>query len=283
VLLPKLKDHDVKTVDLCWFGGKADYEMNFWEAPLDGIEAIIHLAGIANDPTGELDPKVTWETNVLGTAILAQKCLKAGVKRFIYASSGSVYGISPDEVKEDSPLVPVSEYNKSKMVAERVILSYKDDMVVQIVRPATVCGWSPRMRLDVMVNSFVIQALDKGAIQFNGGEQYRPNIHIQDMTDLYVWLLDHAEVQGIFNAGFENLKIKDIAKAVSSRIGCDVISKVSTDPRSYRISSKRLLEAGFEPRKGILDAISELVSRYNRGQLRDSDECYNLKTMRLFH
>lgn len=279
VLVPKLKD--VKTVDLCWFGGKVDYQMNFWEAPLYGVETIIHLAGIANDPTGELDPKLTWETNVHGTSILAQRAVKAGVKRFIYASSGSVYGISPEEVKEDDPLVPVSEYNKSKMVAERVLLSYKDQMNIQIVRPATVCGWSPRMRLDVMVNSFVIQALENEIITFNGGEQWRPNIHIQDMTDLYVWLLEHPEARGVFNAGFENLRISDIAEIVSDRIGCEVVARASTDPRSYRINSDKLLQAGFRPKKKITDAINELTVKYHQNQLRSDDSCFNIKTMRM--
>jgi nucleoside-diphosphate-sugar epimerase len=258
--------------------------MNFWEAPLDGVEVIIHLAGIANDPHGELDPKVTWETNALGTTILAQRAANLGVKRIIYASSASVYGLKDNkEVMEDDSLCPISEYNKTKMVSERVLLSHKERMGIQIVRPATVCGWSSRMRLDVMVNSFVIQALERGVIQFNGGEQYRPNIHIQDMTDLYVWLLDHPEAEGIFNAGFENLKIKDIAELVASKIDCEVVSKVSNDPRSYRINSDRLLEAGFEPKKKISDAIRELSDKYQTGDLRETDECFNLKKMKLFH
>jgi len=283
VLVPKLvaAGHDVEIVDLCWFGACLDvplHRMDFTEVPLEGFDAIIHLAGIANDPTGELDPKLTWETNALGTARLAEKAVRAGIKQFIYASSGSVYGVCDTEVTEDSPLVPISEYNKTKMVAERCLLSYSDKMDVQILRPATVCGWSPRMRLDVMVNSFVIQAITKGVITYNGGEQYRPNIHIDDMTDLYLWMLERPST-GIYNAGFENYQIKDIARAVVNRVGSRIIEHSSTDPRSYRINSDKLLATGFKPKKRVIDAIEELVTLYVIGQLKDLDECYNIKAM----
>jgi len=270
----------VEIVDLCWFGARLDvplHRMDFTEVPLEGFDAIIHLAGIANDPTGELDPKLTWETNALGTARLAEKAVRAGIKQFIYASSGSVYGVCDEEVTEDSPLVPISEYNKTKMVAERVLLGYSDKMAVQIIRPATVCGWSPRMRLDVMVNSFVIQALTKEVISYNGGEQYRPNIHIDDMTDLYLWMLERPHT-GIYNAGFENYQIKDIARAVANRVGSRIIEHSSTDPRSYRINSDKLLATGFKPKKRVIDAIEELNTMYLIGQLKDLDECYNIRT-----
>ena len=130
--------------------------------PLEDVEAIIHLASIANDPAGDLDPKLTWEISALATMQLADKASRLGVERFIYASSGSVYGLKDEEhVTEDCSLVPLSEYNKTKMVAERVLLSYSGEMIVQIVRPATVCGLSPRMRLDVSVNMLTMQALTR--------------------------------------------------------------------------------------------------------------------------
>ena len=284
VLVPKLisDGHDVEVVDLCWFGvprlSIPVHRMNFWELPVNGFDAIIHLAGIANDPSGELNPKTAWETNVLGTTILAEKANKAGVDRFIYASSGSVYGIS-DEVRvtEQSPLVPLTEYNKTKMVAERIIKSYSG-FSSTIVRPATVCGWSPRMRLDVMVNSFVIQAMTKGVITYNGGEQYRPNIHIDDMTDLYVWLLDGND--GTYNAGFENLKISEIANMVADSTGARIESRNDVvDRRSYRLDSDKLFWAGFRPKKRVIDAIAELKVKFSEGKLKDADECYNLRKM----
>jgi len=286
VLVPKVisAGHDVEVVDLCWFGARMGaplHRMDFREVPLEGFDTIIHLAGIANDPTGELDPKITWETNALGTMQLADKAAKNGVRQFIYASSGSVYGVSDEpEVTELHPLNPISEYNKTKMVAERVLLSYSWTMNVQIVRPATVCGWSHRMRLDVMVNSFVIQALTKGIISYDGGSQYRPNIHIDDMTDLYVWFLEHPNLTGIYNAGFENLRINEIARMVADIVGAQMAPRALNDPRSYRINSDKLLEEGFKPKKKVLDAIDELVAKYREGLLKDIDECYNLRVMK---
>lgn len=284
VLVPKLiaAGHDVEIVDLCWFGVRLDaplHRMDFTEVPLDGFDAIIHLAGISNDPMGELNPKLAWETNALGTTILAHRASEAGVAQFIYASSGSVYGVSDaPEVTECTPLAPISDYNKTKMVAERALWSY-GSMNVQIVRPATVCGWSPRMRLDVMVNSFVIQALTKGVITYNGGDQYRPNIHIDDMTDLYVWLLSQRS-WGVLNAGFENLRINEIAMMVADIVGAKIApSQSMVDPRSYRMNSDRLLSYGFKPKKKVADAINELVQKYRDGQLKDFDECYNIRTM----
>ncbi len=180
---------------------------------LTGVDAIIHLSSVANDPCGDLDPKLTWEISCLATMQLADRAKRHGIKRFIYASSGSVYGVKDEEqVTEDLELLPISEYNKTKMCGERIVLSYKDDMVVQIVRPATVCGFSPRQRLDVSVNMLTMQALMNGRITVFGGDQTRPNIHIDDITDLYLFLLDHPEHTGVYNAGFENISILDIAQ-----------------------------------------------------------------------
>jgi nucleoside-diphosphate-sugar epimerase len=211
---------------------------------------------------------------------LADRAMRAGIKRFIYASSGSVYGLKEEEqVTEDLELVPLSEYNKTKMCGERIVLSYKDDMVVQIVRPATVCGFSPRMRLDVAVNLLTMQALSKGQITVLGGDQTRPNIHIDDITDLYLFLLDHPEATGVFNAGFENISILDIAQMVKKHLGTEIVIKPSNDPRSYRVNSDRLLKAGFRPKKTVEDAIKELIGLYRQGVLKDEDASYNLRWM----
>ena len=292
VLIPKLlnRGYQVVGLDVMWFGSffephpnlslvKADVR-DVEDIDLKGVDAIIHLSSIANDPCGDLDPKLTWEVSALATMQLADKAKRHGVKRFIYASSGSVYGIKEElQVTEELELKPISEYNKTKMVAERVMLSYSDDMVVQIVRPATVCGYSPRMRLDVSVNMLTMQALSKGKITVFGGAQTRPNIHIDDVTDVYLHLLDHPSVTGIYNAGFENISILDIAKIVTRHVPVEIIVTESNDPRSYRVNSDKLLATGFKPKKGVEDAVLEIIEKFRAGELKDEDRFYNLKWM----
>jgi nucleoside-diphosphate-sugar epimerase len=203
-----------------------------------------------------------------------------GIPHFIYASSGSVYGLKDEpQVTEDLELVPLSEYNKTKMVGERVLLSYSDRMAVQIVRPATVCGLSPRMRLDVAVNMLTMQALARGEITVLGGEQTRPNIHIDDITDLYLFLLDHPGVTGVFNAGFENLSILEIANMIAEVSGAKITVKPSNDPRSYRVNSDKILATGFRPKKSVRTAIDEIGAAFRAGLLADEDRFYNLKWM----
>jgi nucleoside-diphosphate-sugar epimerase len=191
-----------------------------------------------------------------------------------------VYGVKEEaQVTEELELKPISEYNKTKMVGERVLLSYQDDMVVQIVRPATVCGYSPRMRLDVSVNLLTMQALSKGKITVFGGDQVRPNIHIDDITDVYLHLIDHPEVTGVYNAGFENTSIMDIAKLVTKYIPVEIAVTESNDPRSYRINSDKLLATGYKPKKTVDDAIREVIEQYRAGVLKDKDHFYNLRWM----
>ena len=211
---------------------------------------------------------------------LADKAQRLGIKRFIYASSGSVYGVKDeDQVTEDLELLPISEYNKTKMCGERILLSYKDDMVVQIVRPATVCGFSPRMRLDVSVNMLTMQALTNGRITVFGGDQTRPNIHIDDITDLYLVLLDHPEHTGVYNAGFENISILQIAELVAKHVSAEIVVTPSNDPRSYRVNSDKLLATGFRPTKTVEDAVREIVGLYRQNALKDEDHFHNLKWM----
>ena len=168
--------------------------------PLDGVEAIIHLAHIANDPAVELNPTLSWEVNVLAGQQLADKAIRAGVKQFIFASSGSVYGVKEEpKVTEDLTLLPISVYNKTKMIAERVFLSYTKQMQVHCIRPATVCGLSPRMRLDVSVNMLTYQAIKNKRITVFGGDQTRPNIHIQDMANVYRHLANPELASGCYN------------------------------------------------------------------------------------
>jgi nucleoside-diphosphate-sugar epimerase len=292
VLVPKLleKGHKVTAFDIQWFGNflrphpaltivKGDIR-NIEEVNLDGIDAIIHLSSVANDPCSDLNPQLTWEISCLATMQLADKAKRMGIKRMIYASSGSVYGVSDaPQVTEDLELFPISEYNKTKMCGERIMLSYKDDMVVQIVRPATVCGFSPRMRFDVAVNLLTMQALENGKITVLGGDQTRPNIHIDDITDLYIFLLDNPQHTGVYNAGFENISILDIARMVAEHVGAEIEVKPSNDPRSYRVNSDRLLATGFKPKKSVDDAIKELVGLYRQGALKNDDRFHNLKWM----
>ncbi|SVC53345.1 uncharacterized protein METZ01_LOCUS306199, partial [marine metagenome] len=285
------KGYRVTVVDTMWFGNflaphdnlnvlKAD--IRFMDnVPLKDVEVIIHLASVANDPCGDLDPKLTWEISALATMQLADKAAKNNVKQFIYASSGSVYGIKEeDQVTEDLDLKPISEYNKTKMVAERVLLSYSDKMIVQVIRPATVCGYSPRMRLDVSVNMLTMQALTNGLITVFGGNQIRPNIHIDDITDIYLHLIDKKDsIQGVYNAGFENISILDIAKMVTKHVPSKITVMESNDPRSYRINSDKLLTTGFAPKKSVEDAIREICEKHNKGALKNEDRFHNLKWM----
>ena len=292
VLVPKLLQagHHVTVLDIMWFGNflaphpsltiiEGDVR-EIEKINLDAVDALIHLSSVANDPCSDLDPQLTWEISCLATMQLADRAARQGIKRFIYASSGSVYGVKDeDQVTEDLELKPISEYNKTKMVAERVLLSYADRMAVQIIRPATVCGYSPRMRLDVAVNMLTMQALTKGEITVLGGNQTRPNIHIDDVTDLYLFLLDHPQHAGIFNAGFENLAILEIAQSIAKHIPATIITKPSNDPRSYRINSDRLLATGFRPKKTVNDAIQELIGKFRSGELKDEERYHNLTWM----
>lgn len=292
VLVPKLKDHEVTVWDTCWFGGNAPLNVNLIIGDIRDMidlrpyEAVIHLAGIANDPCGDLDAKLTWEVNTLATMRLADEAVRSGVKQFIYASSASVYGIQENKVlKEKDNLAPVSDYNKTKMVSERALLSYSGEMVIQILRPATVCGYSPRMRLDTMVNMLTYQALSTGRITAHcgevGGDLMRPNVHIEDITDLYVFMLERPWLQGIYNAGFENISALDTAKMIANEIRSDIVITKVKDKRSYRINSDKILQAGFKPKWGVKQAIHDLKAKWEEGMLVKRPTSINLEWMKL--
>ena len=292
VLVSKLlrAGYEVIAFDIMWFGNylnphdglrvvKGDVR-DTASVPLDDVDAVIHLSSVANDPCGDLDPRLTWEISCLSTMRLADKAVRMGVEHFIYASSGSVYGVKTEQqVTEDLELLPLSEYNKTKMVGERVLLSYAKDMIVQIVRPATVCGLSPRMRLDVAVNLRTMQALTKNEITVLGGDQTRPNIHIDDITDLYLFLLRRPELQGIYNAGFENMSINEIALMIQAQTSAEILRMPSNDPRSYRLNSDKLLATGFSPKKNVDIAIKEICVAYQKGELENKPQFNNLLYM----
>ena len=294
VLIPLLlaDGHSVTSIDTQWFGNalpehpaltNLKQDVRDTDAiPLDGVDAMIHLANIANDPAVELNPTLSWEVNVLAGQQLADRAVRAGVKQFLFASSGSVYGVKDEpNVTEDLTLVPISVYNKTKMVAERVFLSYADQMQVHCIRPATVCGLSPRMRLDVSVNMLTYQGLKNGKITVFGGEQTRPNIHIQDLANVYRHFLGHPEIAtGCYNAGFENIKIREIAERVKEITGAEIVITESNDPRSYRQDSSKLLETGFQPKFSVQDAIEQISEAFRNERLPDGDNCYTVKWMK---
>jgi nucleoside-diphosphate-sugar epimerase len=282
--------HRVTVLDAQWFGNylephdrltllKMDMRQ-IEEVDLHPFDTIFHLANIANDPSVDLNPYSSWEVNVLAGMRLIDRAARQGVKQFIFASSSSVYGLkSEPRVTEDLDLFPLSEYNKTKMVAERVVMSYADVMTTTIVRPATVCGYSPRMRLDLTVNLLTMQALSKGIITVLGGEQTRPNIHIDDLVDLYLFALDR-RLAGLYNAGFENLKVREIAERIAAVVPAEIKVLPSNDPRSYSVCSDRLLATGFRPRRDVATAIRDVVEAYRDGRLKDEPAAYNVGWMK---
>mgnify|MGYP005996561903 FL=1 len=287
-----LNKYSIKNVDNQWFGNKLkeDYNLTNIKEDIrnlsgDFIEndtyAVIHLANIANDPSVELDQTLSWEVNVLAAKNLIEKSIKAGVKKFIYASSGSVYGVKKEmNVTEELDLVPISAYNKTKMICERLLLSYKDKIGVYIVRPATVCGLSPRMRFDVSVNMLTLQALKNKQITIMGGNQTRPNIHINDMIGVYEHILSSDINPGIYNAGFENISILDLGTKIKNKVDCEIKIIESNDPRSYRQCSDKLIETGFKQKFNIDNAIDEISYAFYNKKLTDDDSCYTVKWMK---
>ncbi len=294
VLVPNLasQGHELIVIDAQWFGNFLPESKNvrvinkhfsdITIEDLNGIESVIHLANVANDPSVELNPVLSWEVNVLHTNQLLNLCKKTpSVKIFMYASSGSVYGVKEEErVTEDLDLVPISAYNKTKMSAERVCLSYSDDFDVYCIRPATVCGVSPRMRFDVVVNMFVMHAYRDKKITVLGGDQVRPNIHIQDMSRVYEHFLNNPGLpSGCYNAGFENISVMSIAETVAKKFGVEIDIKPSNDPRSYRQDSSKLIKTGYSQLKTVADAIDEIADALESGSVKDDDRWYTVKWM----
>ena len=287
-----LSTYQIKNIDTQWFGNNLKNHKNLVNIKEDirnlksefiekDTYAVLHLANIANDPSVELDQALSWEVNVLAAKNLIEQSIKLGVKKFIYASSGSVYGVkSEDKVTEDLDLVPISAYNKTKMICERLLMSYNDQIEVLIVRPATVCGLSPRMRFDVSVNLLTLQALKNKVITILGGNQTRPNIHINDMIGVYEYFIENDIKPGIYNAGFENTSILNLGKKIQEKVNCELRIEESNDPRSYRQCSDKLLNTGFIKKYSIEDAINEIVELYNSGNLIEDDSCYTVKWMK---
>lgn len=284
------RGYSVEVVDTFWFGDfLADtkivkHQCDIREeipTPYFGIpDAVIHLASIANDPSADLDSRLSWEVGCLGTMKVLDWAKKNNVPNVLLASSGSVYGVSEeDQVTEEVSPKPISTYNKVKMVKERIALSYQDDLRLVILRPATVGGLSARQRLDLAVNALTYSANTTNTVFVDGGSQTRPHVHILDMLRAYEFFLNN-NFSGVFNVGFENLTMEELAKRISLRTGALIKFTDTKDPRSYRLNSDKLLSLGFKPQKTIDDAIQEISAAVSRGDLRASDNCYNVKWMK---
>jgi nucleoside-diphosphate-sugar epimerase len=311
VLVPKLlaASHKVRVLDTYYFG---DYVLDgvksnpnlmqiradLRDAPavdnaLRGCDAVIHLACVSNDPSFELDPSLGRSINYDAFLPLVQLSKKNGVERFIYASSSSVYGIKEeDNVTEDLPLKPLTDYSKYKAMCEEVLEAQREPGFTTLtIRPATVCGYSPRLRLDLSVNILTNLAYNKRQITVFGGSQRRPNLHIEDMTDLYVealkWPSDKIDGK-IYNAGWQNLSISDIAKLVKKEVGDDVqiVTSPTDDLRSYHISSEKIKrELGWMPKRTIQNAVRDLVAAFKAGRIPNSlsdPRYFNIKTMQAY-
>ncbi|GLR80782.1 NAD-dependent epimerase/dehydratase family protein (plasmid) [Azospirillum oryzae] len=257
---------------------------------LAGCDAVIHLACISNDPSFELDPGLGKSINFDAFRPLVRLSKAAGVKRFIYASSSSVYGIKEGvEVTEDLPLEPLTDYSKFKAMCEDVLAQEREPGFVTLtIRPATVCGYSPRQRLDVIVNILTNHAVNTSRIKVMGGTQLRPNIHIDDICDLYLLSLQLPDEQidgKIFNAGEKNHSVVDLATMVRDIVGDHVQMDFlpTNDPRSYHVSSEKIREElGFAPKRTIADAVRDLVTAFREGKLPNAMEdprYHNIRTM----
>jgi nucleoside-diphosphate-sugar epimerase len=309
LLVPKLlaHGHNVTVLDLYLFGGdvlagcrdhpgltekRGDIrDPATVEAALRGCDSVIHLACVSNDPSFDLNPEIGKQINYDAFIALVDASVEAEIERFVYASSSSVYGVKEEaEVTEELSLEPLTDYSKYKAMCEDVLFKRRSaDFSALVIRPATVCGYAPRLRLDLTVNILTNHAINKGKITVFGGAQTRPNIHIEDMTDLYVECLawPRESFDGhIFNVGYENHSVSDIADKVRGVVGGSVaVETVPTDDlRSYRISSERIYrQTGFRPKYTIDDAVRSLLGAFQAGKVPDSmndPKYFNIKQLR---
>jgi nucleoside-diphosphate-sugar epimerase len=314
VLVPKLlrRGYRVRVLDLYLFGDRVFAEYSDTPALeevrgdirdhallrriLPGCDTVIHLACISNDPSFELNPVLSRSINYDAFEPLVAIARQAGVRRFIYASTSSVYGVSDSErVTEEHPLVPLTDYNKYKGLCEPILLRYQSpEFTTVIIRPATVCGYSPRLRLDLSVNILTNLAVNTRKITIFGGAQKRPNIHIDDITDLYVDLVDMPEgvIAGqIFNASYQNQTIARLGEIVRTVVTgempnlapIEIETTMSNDLRSYHVSSEKIERVlGFVPKRTVEDAVRDLCGAFRAGKIPDPLEdirYYNVKTI----
>ncbi len=312
VMVPQLlaRGHRVAVYDILFFGreGLPDHPnltviegdvrdtANLAEA-FHGVDVVLHLACISNDPSFELDERLSKTINYDCFEPMVVAAKAAGVKRFVYCSSSSVYGVSekPD-VTEDHPLVPLTLYNKYKGLCEPLLFKHQGpDFTCVTIRPATVCGYSPRMRLDLSVNILTNLAVNTGTITVFGGSQLRPNLHIQDMADVYQLMVE-APAENIagqtFNVGYQNLAIARIAEIVRDvverqfpeRASICIETTATNDPRSYHINSDKIRRVlGYMPRRSVEDAVRDVCRAFQEGKLPNSledDRYFNVRRMK---
>jgi len=312
ILVPKLllAGHEVTVFDIMFFGSaglpknpklsviRGDIrDTAAFRNAVAGHDSVIHLACISNDPSFELNPTLSRSINYdcFEPMVVASK--DSGVQRFIYASTSSVYGVSEaSEVTEEHPLVPLTDYNKYKGMCEPQLFKHQSaDFTTVTIRPATVCGYSPRTRLDLTVNILTNLAIHKRQITVFGGSQKRPNIHVDDIAELYVKLLQFPKkiIAGeTFNAGYENHTVADLARMVKQIVErempflgeIDIVTTPSNDLRSYHVTSKKIAEKlGYKPRRTVEDAVSDLCKAFQWGLLPDSlddDKYFNVKRVK---
>jgi nucleoside-diphosphate-sugar epimerase len=261
-----------------------------------GIDVVISLACISNDASFELDEKLSTSINLDAFEPMVVAAKKAGVKRFIYASSSSVYGVSESsDVTEEHPLVPLTLYNKYKGMCEPLLFKHQSkDFVCVTIRPATLCGYAPRQRLDLSVNILTNHAINNKKITVFGGSQKRPNLHMQDMVDLYELLLtvpDDKIAGQIFNAGFQNMSIMDIAHVVKRVVqeqfpgkgDIPIVTTPTDDIRSYHVNSDKIQRVlGYRPKRTVEDAVRDLCVAFKAGKLPNSlDHTFYFNVRRL--
>ncbi len=308
-LTPHLVDlgYDVRVIDLCLYGkggvegmGNRSFELiegdirdpKTVRKAVEGVDTVIHLAAISNDPTGELDERLTKHVNFDAVGLLLSLAKEAGVKRFINASSSSVFGIKDiSDVTEELEPEPLTHYSKYKMLSEWLVLAASSANFCTVnVRPATICGFSPRQRFDLTVNKLTADAIQKRVITVHGGEQRRPNVGMTDMVNLYASLIE-APAESIngktFNFGFENLKVIDIARLIQAELkdlNVDIRVTSTTDNRDYHISSKKIQEVlSYKPVSSIKQEVANLRAALERGAFNsvDDDLHYNMKSMKI--
>lgn len=290
-LVPYLlrKNHQVTVLDTFWFGDHLGEHQNLTKIKGDirskkdlktaftNQQAVIHLACVSNDPSFDMSPKLGKEINYSCFKHILSTIRSEKVARFVYASSSSVYGVSNEtDVIEDSPKKPLTDYSKFKLGCELELKTCGTDATWTIIRPATVCGYSPRMRLDLVVNILTIQALVNKKITVFGGNQLRPNININDMILAYEHVLMTREEMvnnQTFNIGYENLSLLEIASLVKETLKMpevEIITTESKDPRSYHVNSDKIREhIGFKPKHSLKEAIQSIKVAYNQGLLMD--------------
>jgi len=313
LLVPQLLDrgYHVTVYDIMYFGDhflpKQDPALRIIEGDIrdtaklgkafQGQDIVISLACISNDASFELDERLSTSVNMEAFEPMVIAAKRAGVKRFVYASSSSVYGVSdkPD-VTEDHPLLPLTLYNKYKGLCEPLLFKHQSpDFVCVTIRPATVCGYAPRQRLDLSVNILTNHAINNGKITVFGGTQLRPNLHVQDMCDLYELLLEipDAKIAGeTFNAGYQNMSIMDIARTVRDvvakefpdRGNIDIVTTPTDDIRSYHINSDKIRRMlGFSPLHTVEDAVRDLCKAFKANKLPNSmtdDQYFNVRRLK---